>query len=77
MGRGRRLEALRFCLVLVSGLLSGFYAEWILTGVGKGGQVLDWLVVVSVKGNHRGKGLGVGQGGASGSRAGGLIVLEA
>lgn len=49
LGRGRRPEALRFCLVLVSGLLSGFYAEWILTGVGKGGQVLDWPVVVSAR----------------------------
>lgn len=75
-GKEQRTGALRSCPVLVSGLLSGFDAEWILTEVGEGRQVLDQLAV-PVKGNCRGEGLGVGQRGESGSRAGGLIVPKA
>lgn len=54
LGRGRGQAALRFQQVLVLGLLSGLGAEWILTGIGKGSPVLDWLMVVSVKGNRPG-----------------------
>lgn len=54
LGRGRGQEALRIQQVLVSGLLSGLGAEWILTGIGKDRPVLDWLMVVSVKGNRPG-----------------------
>lgn len=42
LGRGRGPGALRFHLVLVSGLLLGFYAEWILSSGRVGRSWIGW-----------------------------------